>query len=68
VQITKIPSVAKTSSKERENLASRSPMRNLILAPSSERLTARFHACWVTKTESGLLVEAVTCTRRVPIP
>jgi len=63
----RIPSDAKTSSKERENLASRSRMRKPICVPSSARLIARFLACWVTKEESGLVVETVTCTRRVPI-
>ena len=67
VRITRMPSLAKTSSKERENLASRSRIRNLVLAPSSERSIAKFRACWVTKADSGLLVETVTRTRRVAI-
>jgi hypothetical protein len=62
-----MPSLANTSSKERQNLASRSWMRSLFPAPSSEKLMARFRACWVTKTESALPVETVTCTRRVAI-
>jgi hypothetical protein len=67
VQIARIPSLAKTSSKEREHLASRSRIRNLTPAPSSERLIARLRACRLTRTESGLLVATLTCTARVPI-
>jgi hypothetical protein len=67
VRITRIPSDTKTSSKERRNLASRSRTRKPICAPSSARLITRFLACWVTKEESGLVVETVTCTRRVLI-
>src|SRR3990170_436970 len=67
VRVTRIPSDTQTSSKERENLASRSRMRKPICVPSSARLIARFLACWVTKEESGLVVETVTCTRRVPV-
>jgi hypothetical protein len=67
VRITRIPSLAKTSSKERENLASRSRTRNVILACSSERLIARLRACWVTNAESGPLVETPRRTRRDPI-
>jgi len=67
VRITRIPSDPKTASKERENLASRSRMRKPICVRSSARLITRFLACWVTKEQSGLVVETVTCTRRAPI-
>jgi hypothetical protein len=67
VRITRIPSDTKTVSKERQNLASRSRMRKSICVPSSARLITRFLACWVTNEESGLVVETVTCTRRIPI-
>ena len=58
---------AKTLSNERANLASRSRTRKRIGRPSSLSRITTFRACWVMKDASGLLVETVTCTRRVPI-
>jgi hypothetical protein len=46
LRITRIPSDAKTSSKERQNLAARSRMRKRICVPSSASLITRFLA-WV---------------------
>jgi hypothetical protein len=60
---TSRPSVRRTSSKDPENLASRSRSRRCV--SSSSWVIERFRACWVIQAESGRLVVPATGTRLV---
>ena len=57
----RMPSAAKTASKEQANLASRSRIKNLIGVERSTSSKQTFGACWVTQADAGL---AVTPARR----
>src|SRR5438552_484392 len=61
-----MPAERNTSSKEPENLVSRSWIRNLGERPSSWRAMARFRPCWVTQAESGCEVAPPRRTFLVP--
>jgi hypothetical protein len=62
VRTTRTPSVANTSSKGPQNLASRSWMRNRSGCVRSSRWKAKFLASWVTQAPSGLVVQPARWT------
>jgi hypothetical protein len=54
VTSTWAPSEQNTSSKLRQNFASRSPSRNRTRRPRSSNTSSRLRACWVTQRLSGV--------------
>src|SRR5712691_1870986 len=60
----RMPSLRKTSSKERLYLLSRSRIRKR--APCSVKSRLRLRACWVTQPPVGLVVQPASQTRRFP--
>ena len=66
VLMIRIPSAAKTASKEEVNLVSLSSMRNLTGVVRSVSSQQRLRACWVTQPATGLAVTPAMRTRRVP--
>src|ERR1039458_6187389 len=67
VRIISVPSGAKTSSKPRVNLVSRSRTRKRKRLPPSSRSETRFRATWVTQVPTGCLVTPRTWTTRLLI-
>ncbi len=56
VKTTSAPSERNTSSKLRQNFASRSRIRKQTRRPRSPSISSRLRACWVTQAPSGLAV------------
>jgi hypothetical protein len=65
VTSTSTPSEDNTSSKLRENFASRSRMRRRSRCARSPSTSSRLRACWVTQAPFGLAVTPARWTRRV---
>jgi hypothetical protein len=59
------PSERNTSSKVRQNFASRSRSKKRTRRPRSPSTSSRFRACWATQAPSGLAVTPPRWTRRV---
>src|SRR5437868_15470649 len=66
VLMISIPSLAKTASKSRVNLLSRSRMRKRKGGRRSWSVEANCRACWVTHGRFGLTVQPAKWTRRLP--
>jgi hypothetical protein len=65
VSTTSASSDRNTSSKARQNLASRSRSRKRTRRPRSPNVSRRLRACWTTQAPSGLAVTPPKCTCRV---
>src|SRR6266571_5041251 len=65
VASTWAPSERNTSSKLRQNFASRSWSRKRTCRPRSPSTSCRLRACWVTQALPGWAVTPARCTRRV---
>jgi len=64
VVMTLVPSAAKMALKKAVNLASPSPMRNLIAFAWSASFIERFRACWLAQVANGYDAMQVIRTRR----
>ena len=64
---TSMPSAVNTASKDLENLASRSRIKNRNDAVRSPRSITTLRACWVVQPAVGWAVTPRICTRRVAI-